>query len=233
MGTKQSKPDSFNTERARKLLSDSAFDYGILINPYLRPRELKPLSAVNKKSQSIMSHVNEEKRRLKILFHDPYPLVLDLSNSVWTVTLGQVKHTDDFLEIFDILVRDRDDLLEYINANTYLTHVEYIGTIKEDGTIVEEIKVTFVCENKKKIDENYIAEKIKESIDRQAEHSDGKYYENLLVKEVKLETDTSKYRFRKSKKKNLKSVQTRKTKKRSILKSLKTVKNRFSKKRSE
>ena len=73
METKQSKPNSFNTERARKLLSDSAFDYGILINPYLRPRELKPLSVVNKKSHSIMSHVNEEKRRLKILFHDPYP----------------------------------------------------------------------------------------------------------------------------------------------------------------
>lgn len=201
MGTNQSKTDSldpFNTERARKYQQDTAFNFEM--TDFLTAKDIHALSAVNRKSYSSMNDViDNKKRRIKMLFQDPYPYPLDLSkDSVWTVTLGPLKYTDEFLKI---LVRDRDELLEYINAKTYLTHIEYIGIR------VEEIKITFVCEKKANINKDYIAEKIGESISRQSEHSDGKYYENLVVKEVKLETENSKYSFRKSK------SPTRKTKK--------------------
>lgn len=196
------KPDPFNTERARKFQQDKAFNFEM--TDFLTAKDIHALSAVNRKSYSSMNYViDNKKRRIKMLFHDPYPYPLDLSKeSVWTVTLGPLKYTDEFLEI---LVRDRDELLEYINAKTYLTHIEYIGIR------VEEIKITFVCENKANINEDYIAKEIKGSIFRLAEHSDGKYYENFLVKEVKLETEKSKYSFRKSKSPTRKTKKSKKT----------------------
>jgi hypothetical protein len=168
-------------------------------------------------------------------FHDPY--LSDLSKkSVWTVTLGPLKNTDEFLKI---LVEDQQihDLLGYINTITHITHVEYTGRITNN------IKITFVCDKNENINEAYITQKIRESISRHAELSDGKYYKNLLVKDVKLETEEYKYSFRKSIKKNLKSPQTRKSKKTPTLhkskkcsirlKSLKNIKNRSCKKRSK
>jgi hypothetical protein len=113
-------------------------------------------------------------------FHDPY--LSDLSKkSVWTVTLGPLKNTDEFLKI---LVEDQKihDLLGYINTITHITHVEYTGRITNN------IKITFVCDKNENINEAYITQKIRESISRHAELSDGKYYKNLLVKDVKLET---------------------------------------------
>jgi hypothetical protein len=196
------KPDPFNTERARKFQQDKAFNFEM--TDFLTAKEIHALSAVNRKSYSSMNDViDNKKRRIKMLFHDPYPYPLDLSKeSVWTVTLGPLKYTDEFLKI---LVRDCEELLEYINAKTYLTHIEYIGIR------VEEIKITFVCEKKANINKDYIAKEIKGSIFRLAEHSDGKYYENLLVKEVKLETEKSKYSFRKSKSPTRKTKKSKKT----------------------
>jgi hypothetical protein len=196
------KPDPFNTERARKFQQDKAFNFEM--TDFLTAKEIHALSAVNRKSYSSMNYViDNKKRRTETLFHDPYPYPLDLSKeSVWTVTLGLLKYTDEFLKI---LVRDCEELLEYINAKTYLTHIEYIGIR------VEEIKFTFVCEKKANINEAYIAKEIKGSIFRLAEHSDGKYYENLLVKEVKLETEKSKYSFRKSKSPTRKTKKSKKT----------------------
>lgn len=100
------------------------------------------------------------------------------------------------------------ELLEYINAKTYLTYIEYI---KYSGIGVEEIEITFVCENKANINEDYIARKIEESISRLAEHSDsdGKYHENIVVK---LETQKYKYSsFRKFKSPTRKSKKSKKT----------------------
>ena len=217
MGTNQTKPESpdpeykkpdpFNTERARKFQQDKAFNFEM--TDFLTAKEIHALSAVNLKSYSSMNDViDNKKRRTETLFHDPYPYPLDLSKeSVWTVTLGPLKYTDEFLKM---LVRNCGELLEYINAKTYLTHIEYIGIR------VEEIKFTFVCEKKANINEDYIAIELTRSIGRQADtESYGKYYENLLVKEVKLETEEYKYSFRKSKSptRKTKSPQTRKSKK--------------------
>ena len=196
------KPDPFNTERARKFQQDKAFNFEM--TDFLTAKEIHALSAVNRKSYSSMNYViDNKKRRTETLFHDPYPYPLDLSKeSVWTVTLGPLKYTDEFLKI---LVRDCEELLEYINAKTYLTHIEYIGIR------VEEIKFTFVCEKKANINEDYIAIQITDSIGRQADTSYRKYYENLLVKEVKLETEKYKYSFRKSKSPTRKTKKTKKS----------------------
>ena len=102
----------------------------------------------------------------------------------------------------------KHELLEYINARTHLTYIEYIKWI---GVEEEEIEITFVCENKDYINKDYIARKIEESISRLVEHSDGEYHKNLVVKEVNLETQKYKYSsFRKFKSPTRKSKKSKK-----------------------
>lgn len=185
------------SSRLDKLLFHTAFDRGIPITGFLDRAESTALSNVSKTASSSMRHVLE-KRGIR-LFHASFrESDFYFPNAkIWTVTFqytGQEKTA-----FFNMVVKDRDSLTEYINANTFVT---YIIQTKPD-----ELELTFACapldRRRNEIDEQYIYNKISDMCVTIYDTSEGAY-DGFFVKHVRPEYDESKLGRRSRKSKNRK-----------------------------
>lgn len=195
--SKISNPD----DRIETLLFHTAFGRGILVTEFL-DREIAALSMVNKTANSSMRHVLE-KRGIR-LFHASFrESGFYFPNAkIWTVTFQYTGQ--DKTAFFNMVVKDRDSLMEYINANTFVT---YMVQTKPD-----ELELTFACEpfdrRKNEIDKQYIYDKISEMCVNIYDTSHG-VYDGFFVKHVRPEYDESKLGRRSRKSKNRKRRSTK------------------------
>ncbi len=192
--------------RMEKLLFHTAFNRGMPITEFLERDESAALSNVSRTASASMRHVLE-KRGIKLFYTSFRESDFYFPNSkLWTVTFQYTGQ--DKTAFFNMLVEDRESLMEYINANTFVT---YIIQTKPD-----EFELTFVCETldrkKNKIDEQYIYNKISDMCITIYDTSGG-VYDGFFVKHVRPEDDESKMGRRskrnKSKNKNRKRRSTK------------------------
>lgn len=183
--------------RADKLLFHTAFDRGIPITGFLDRAESVALSNVSKTASASMRHVLE-KRGIN-LFHTSFRKsdFYFPNSKIWTVTFQYTGQ--DKTAFFNMLVKDRDSLTEYINANTFVT---YIIQTKPD-----EFELTLACEpldrRNIEIDEQYIYNKMNDMCVSIYDTSHG-VYDGFFVKHVRPEHDESKLGRRSRKSKNRK-----------------------------
>lgn len=168
------------TSRGEKLLFHTAFNRGIPVTGYLSRDDMMALSHVSQISRESVRDVLE-KRGIS-LFHTSETDPSLAEQKIWTVTL--VYTGQNRTEFLNLLVRDKGDLLGYINANTFILDIRQTKLNKMEI----EIELTFACDAidfiiKKEIDEGYLANKITDSIERQQDYSPDYY--SLFVKDVK------------------------------------------------
>lgn len=179
--------------RADKLFFHTAFNRGIPITGYLDRDDMMALSNVSRTSRASMRHVLE-KRGITLYHANFRESDFYFPNSkLWKVTLHyKGQETTDFLKM---VVRDRDDILGYINGKTFVTDIIQ--------TEFDEFQIKFACEpidsTKKEIDNAYLVIKIRDSIERLQDHSEAYY--NLSVKEI--EYDETKLGRRSKRKKHI------------------------------
>jgi hypothetical protein len=173
MGQDQS--SEYATSRSDKLLFHTAFNRGIPVTGYLGRDDMMALSNVSRMSRQSVRDVLE--KRGITLFHTNETDPSLTEPKVWTVTLHYTGQ--DRTDFFNLLVRDKYSLLEYINANTFIMDIRQ--------TTLDELELTFACDavdfRKKEVDEDYLATKIRDSIERQQDYSPDYY--SLFVKDVK------------------------------------------------
>jgi hypothetical protein len=175
MGQDQSSEYATRSDsRSDKLLFHTAFNRGIPVTGYLGRDDMMALSNVSRMSRQSVRNVLE--KRGITLFHTNETDPSLTEPKVWTVTLHYTGQ--DRTDFFNILVRDKYSLLEYINANTFIMDIRQ--------TTLDELELTFACDavdfRKKEVDEDYLATKIRDSIERQQDYSPDYY--SLFVKDV-------------------------------------------------